>query len=481
MSLTTAQSIPVSATPRSTTATVFTDPLLEKPAIWVAPVRAVWPLVLSLAICSAMFIFILPKIGAYQQDRLANCGIAIILAVSLTVVNGFTGQFSIGHSGFMAVGGYAAASLMYYGTAQWFGDPTDPTTHGFFGGLLSWTGARADFTGHLLARGDLLFLASLIFGAVVAAAIGWVVGLPSLRLRGDYLAIVTLGFCEIVRVIIQSSPDQLIPKPTDPDDVGLGAPSQYLGDRSLPYELHHLGGALGFSGAPTYASVFWIALAALGTVALTIRLKYSGYGRAMLSIREDDIASQSVGVNITRLKVRAFMYSAFFAGLGGGLFALHNGNINAGEMGFQRSFDFIIMVVVGGLGSISGAAIAAVLITLLPEWLRSPADLTPWHWCHTYTQFALLIVVVIIAWSSPKYGRKPLITCLFACAIWEVVRREAVYYQVDLSMYRMVIFSILLIVTMILRPQGLFGVREIWDYLPEKWHWWNRSAQGAEA
>ena len=393
------------------TATVFTDPPSAKPPLWTAPIRALWPLVLSIATAAMLFFWVMPHINLYQQDRVANCGIAIILAVSLTVVNGFTGQFSIGHSGFMSLGGYAAAGLMFYGTFHWFHDTE------FHGGLLSWTGARDDFSGHLLAKGDWLFLASLLFGALVSAAIGWVVGLPSLRLRGDYLAIVTLGFCEIVRVIIQSTPDQLSPR--DPDDTDFT--QQCLGDKSILQEMNHLGGALGFSGAPTYSTVFWITLAALLTLALTIRLKYSSYGRAMLSIREDDIAAQAVGVNITKLKVRAFVFSAFFAGLAGGLFSLKNGTINAGELGFQRSFDFVIMVVLGGMGSISGAAIAAIILTLLPEWLRA------------------------------------------------------------LDSYRMVIYSLLLIVMMIVRPQGLFGIREIWDYLPVRWQFWNRVRHAEEA
>ena len=151
------------------------------------------------------------------------------------------------------------------------------------------------------------------------------------------------------------------------------------------------------------------------TLVLTVRLKYSAYGRSMLSIREDDIAAGAVGVNITRFKVRAFVFSAFFAGVAGGLFAMKNGTINAGELGFQRSFDFVIMVVLGGLGSVSGAALAGILVTLLPEWLRSVHD------------------------------------------------------------YRMVIYALMLIVVMIVRPQGLLGLRELWDYLPTRLRWWERT------
>jgi branched-chain amino acid transport system permease protein len=442
----------------SRTATIFSDPPVVKPAVWVAPLRASWPLLLALVVCTAMFVFILPRVNAYQQDRVANCGVAIILAVSLTVVNGFTGQFSIGHSGFMAVGGYAAAALMYYGTYHCFHDTE------FHGGRLSWTGSALHFPGsHLIDKGDLLFLASLLFGAVVAALIGWVVGLPSLRLRGDYLAIVTLGFCEIVRVVIQSTPDQLAMRPPpDPDaDSSLVDTTQYLGDKHLVQELHHLGGALGFSGAPSYSSVFWITLAALVTLGLTIRLKYSSYGRGMLSIREDDIAAQAVGVNTTRLKVRAFMYSAFFAGLAGGLFSLRSGNINAGEMGFQRSFDFIIMVVLGGLGSISGAAIAAVFLTLLPEWLR---DIPPGPWGLVALGIATAIIPRMIR------GKTGVILAITLASYGAYRYRDLI--DIAPADYRLVIYSLLLIVTMILRPQGLFGVHEVWDYYPMRWRWW---------
>ncbi len=414
----------------------------------------------SLGLAVAMLCFVLPRTNNYHQDLLANCGTAIILAVSLTVVNGFTGQFSIGHSGFIAVGGYATAALMYYGTFHLYHDTE------FHGGLLSWTGPRSTFQGHhLLESGDALMLVSLLFGAVAAAAIGWVVGLPSLRLRGDYLAIVTLGFCEIVRVIIQSTPEQITSiRPTDPDDVDPG--TIYLGDQSLVKELNHLGGALGFSSCPTYATVFWITLAALITLALTIRLKYSGYGRAMLSIREDDIAAQAVGVNVTRLKVRAFVFSAFFAGLAGGLTVLQHGNISAGELGFQRSFDIVIMVVIGGLGSISGAAIAAVLLTLVPEWLR---DVPPGPWGLV---MAGIVTVLIPRAIKGKPG-------LYTAAIFSIY--ASFHYQSLINIkpadYRLVIFSLLLIVTMIVRPQGIFGVHELWDYLPVRWHWWNRPAR----
>jgi branched-chain amino acid transport system permease protein len=337
--------------------------------------RAAWPFVIALLAAVVISQVVAPNIGGYGSELLVECGIAVILAVSLTVVNGFTGQFSIGHAGFMALGGYLAAAIVYYGSYKLFGD----------------------FDFHPGWRGQCLFAGACLAGGVLAAVSGWIVGLPSLRLRGDYLAIVTLGFAEILRVVIQGTQDQLDTTSSDPS----------LADLSFPQLLTHLGGALGFSGQPVYTTPFAVWFAASLILALTIRLKYSGYGRALLSIREDDIAAQAVGVNTTRLKVRAFMYSAFFAGIGGGLYAMKIGStINASDFGFQKSFDYVIMVVLGGLGSISGAAIAAVTLTLLPELLRS------------------------------------------------------------FEMYRMIVYALLLILVMIVRPQGLLGIREIWDYFP---------------
>ena len=398
----TTQTLPTSETGD---AVLHTDPAGLAPPAWTAALRAAWPPLASLAVAAFLCFAVLPHVNGYKVNLVGNCGVAIMLAVSLTVVNGFTGQFSIGHSGFLALGGYAAAALVYYGTYRLFGDLN------FHGGRLSGGPPGSP----LLARGDALFFAALLFGGVVAAAVGWLVGLPSLRLRGDYLAIVTLGFCEIVRVLLQSTSTQLEVDPNG-DMPGLIDPGDFTPvTRSFSQQMTHLGGALGFSGAPIYASTFWIVTLCVLTLVLTVRLKYSAYGRSMLSIREDDIAAQAVGVNITRFKVRAFVFSAFFAGVAGGLFALKDGTINAGELGFQRSFDYVIMVVLGGLGSVSGAALAAILVTLLPEWLRPVHD------------------------------------------------------------YRMVIYALMLIVVMIVRPQGLLGLRELWDYVPARLRWWERN------
>lgn len=333
--------------------------------------------------------------GAFYTKLILNCGIAIMLAVSLTMVNGFTGQFSMGHAAFMAVGAYTAAGIMYYGSAKLFGGQGFANA-GQHGGLVSTmlhTRSGPDGAGVALVRpADAMFLGAIVAGGLAAAACGYLVGLPSLRLRGDYLAIVTLGFGEIVRVLIQSQTKESL---YNVEEI----------QQTPWYELAgYLGGPIGFTGLPLYTSLFWVFLCCGLTLLVAYRLKSSTFGRAFLSIREDEIAAEAMGVNTTRYKIRAFVISAFFAGAAGALHAHTVGvQLNAGELGFVRSFDIIIMVVLGGLGSISGAAIAAIILTILPEALR------------------------------------------------------------DVAQYRMVAYALALIAIMILRPQGLLGVHEIWE------------------
>jgi branched-chain amino acid transport system permease protein len=333
--------------------------------------------------------------GAFYSKILLDCAIAVILAVSLTMVNGFTGQFSLGHAAFMAVGAYAAAGIMYYGSARMIGGEmfADVGTHsGLVSGMLQSRVLEEGASAPIVAPADLLFLFAILAGGCFAAVCGYLVGLPSLRLKGDYLAIVTLGFGEIVRVLIQSQTTDAL---FDVEEIQAKPWWELAG---------YLGGPIGFTGLPFYTSLFWVVLFCGITLLVAYRLKESTYGRAFLSIREDEIAAEAMGVNTTKYKVRAFVISAFFAGVAGGLHAHTVGvQLNAGELGFVKSFDIIIMVVLGGLGSISGAAIAAIILTILPELLR------------------------------------------------------------DVAQYRMVAYAVALILMMILRPQGLLGVREIWD------------------
>jgi branched-chain amino acid transport system permease protein len=213
-------------------------------------------------------------------------------------------------------------------------------------------------------------------------------------LRGDYLAIVTLGFGEIVRVLLQQTPTQL-------DSTEAFNNVGWFGVIWPPA----MNGALGFRDLPKVTNLLWTYLFVGLTILVAYRIKTSSYGRALLSIREDEIAAESMGINVAKLKVRAFILAAFFAGVAGALYAHQPGNLlTPKDAGFIRSFDIVMMVVLGGLGSISGSVLAAIVITLLNAWL------------------------------------------------------------VPLGPYRMIIFALALILTMIFRPQGLFGLREVWDF-----------------
>ena len=293
----------------------------------------------------------LPRaVNPYVFQVLILIGINIILAVSLNLVNGFTGQFSIGHAGFMAVGAYTSAMFSLHA-----GQPA----------------VAALLAAHVpagVAQGAMLLVA-LVLGGLVAAIFGWLVGLPSLRLRGDYLAIVTLGFGEIIRVLILN--------------------------------INAVGGARGLPGIPHWADFFWVFLGVAVVLALARNLARSTHGRAMFAIRDDEIAAEALGVDTTRYKVIAFVLGAFFAGVAGGLFAHYLSYLNPGSFTFLKSIEIIAMVVLGGMGSLTGSVLAAIVLTLLPEVLRPVKD------------------------------------------------------------YRMVIYSLLLIILMITRPQGLLGTREL--------------------
>jgi branched-chain amino acid transport system permease protein len=341
---------------------------------------ALQTLVISIGPFAAAIVFALvlqfglPQIvGPYWRRIVLDAGIAMMLAVSLNIVNGLAGQFSIGHAGFMALGGYAAGLITYYGSL-WIWN--SPARHGGF-----------------LGAGEWMFAAACVIGGVVAAAAGYAVGLPSLRLRGDYLAIVTLGFGEILRTLLQQT-NRVLGSWREVRDASLG--------QLVPPPA---GGAVGFAGLPKYTSLFWVYTFLGITVVAAWRIKRSSMGRAMMALSEDEIAAQSVGVNVTQQKVRAFVLAALFAGIAGGLFAHEFGLIlTPSDAGFQRSFEYVIMTVLGGRGSISGVMLAASLVTAVPEVLR------------------------------------------------------------EFERYRLIAFAVLLVVTMILRPQGLLGIHEIWDF-----------------
>ena len=288
-------------------------------------------------------------LNPYYYQVLVLIGLNMILAVSLNLINGFTGLFSIGHAGFMATGAYTAAALSVYGGGA-IHAALDPTTG---------PGAA-----------DVAVLAiALAAGGLAAALAGLVVGIPALRLKSDYLAIATLGFGEIIRVIILN--------------------------------LDFVGGARGFGDIPSLAGFFWVYLFVAITVVTVRRIVRSARGLAFLAVREDDLAAGVMGIDSTRYKVTAFVVGSFFAGIAGGLFAHFLTYLHTNSFTFMRSIEIIVMVVLGGMGSLTGSVTAAALLTVLPELLR------------------------------------------------------------PLKEFRMVIYSALLIVLMLTRPQGVLGHREL--------------------
>ena len=302
------------------------------------------------------------SISPYFLQVICLAGINIVLAVSLNLINGFTGQFSIGHAGFMAIGAYSSAYVtVTYGER-----------------FQKALGFLPDF-----GREGALLLLGLSIAALLAAVAGFIVGIPSLRLRGDYLAIVTLGFGEIIRVFILN--------------------------------IDAVGGARGFSGIPKLASFFWIYLFAAATILVVYRIVHSSFGRTLVAIREDEIAAEAMGVHTTRAKVISFVVSSAMAGVAGGLFAHYLMYVHTNSFTFLKSFEIIIMIVIGGLGSISGSVLGAVLFIGLTEGLR------------------------------------------------------------EFAQYRMILFSLLLIIIMIVRPQGILGHKEFVTFLTRR----RRSIGGA--
>jgi branched-chain amino acid transport system permease protein len=334
--------------------------------------RGMLPVLLAIPVAWAIGVL---ATGAPFASYLASIvGVNVILAVSLNVVNGMTGQFSIGHAGFMAVGAYLAGrtsvalkSLLISGLSVNLSD-------------------------------QILFWLALALGGASAGLCGFIVGLPSLRLRGDYLAIVTLGFGEIIRVVVQNTPE--------------------------------LGGALGLNGIPQRAGVGAVLFCVFVAVLIARRIKDSTHGRALLAIREDEIAAEAMGVDTTGYKVSAFVVSAFFAGIAGALFAHFVPIINPGSFTFVKSMEIVVMVVAGGLGSTSGAITAAVVLTLLPEAMRS----------------------LFVSGADAMLAQR-------------------------VDQIRMPIYGLLLVLLMLMRPQGLFGTREWWEL---SWFGLRRSAKRPE-
>ena len=284
------------------------------------------------------------SIDSYTTQVILFAAINVILAVSLNLVMGETGQFSLCHAAFMAVGAYASALLTGKALPALF-------PH------LAWTGASW--------ASQLTFLPVLIIAGLIAAFAGLIVGGPSLRLRGDYLAMVTLGFGEIIRVLLQNT--------------------------------NAVGGARGMEGILPVTNLFWAVAAAAVTLYTMISLVRSTYGRGFLAVRDDEIAAAAMGIDTTRFKVTAFVIGAFFAGVAGALYAHAVEFISPDGFNFLRSFEIIVMVILGGLGRPVGVAVAAILITLLNEWLR---DLSQYR----MVVYALIIILFMIFRPTESLG-----------------------------------------------------------------------------
>ncbi|MGE5587992.1 MAG: branched-chain amino acid ABC transporter permease [Clostridia bacterium] len=265
-------------------------------------------------------------ISSYILQILMYVGINIILTLSLNLVNGYMGEFSVGHAGFMAVGAYVASIVTVW----------------VFRNNLGW----------------LAFPVAILAGAAAAAVTSLIVAIPSFRTRGDYLAIVTLAFNMIVKSLLEN--------------------------------IEALGGPRGFLGMNRLTNLAWVYACCVITIYITRNFVYSNYGRAMLSIREDEVASNLVSVNTRETKVLVFVVSAFFAGVAGALFAHLVQFINPRTFSIQKSTDILVMVYLGGIGSIFGSVLGAAVYTILLEVLR---PLGVWRW----VVGPLMLVVLMIS------------------------------------------------------------------------------------
>jgi branched-chain amino acid transport system permease protein len=303
------------------------------------PGKEKWFLLLAIAAAVALSM-ISGAFNRYYLGIVIDVGINIILAVSLNLINGHTGQFSLGHAGFMAVGGYLAAKV----TLVW-GASVPPAAQPF------------------------LFLAALLIGGLVAAVAGLAVGVPSLRLRGDYLAIVTLGFGEIIRVVFQTS--------------------------------EFFGAATGLTGITKMTSFGWAWALAAVTVYVVTTIVNSTYGRGFIAVHDDEIAASAMGINPVRYKVTAFVIGAFFAGIAGGLYAHHKLVLKPDGFDFVKSIEIVVMVILGGMGRTVGVILAAIILTILPELLRGVAE---------YRMIIYSLLIILLMLTRPQglftFGRK---------------------------------------------------------------------------
>lgn len=270
-----------------------------------------------------------------SKALLIQCGIYSMLAVSLNICTGYLGQLPLGHAGFMAVGAYAGA-IFWKATAAW------PTA--------------------------LSIIVGLLIAGLCAAVCGVIIGIPALRLKGDYLAIITLGFGEIIRILIVNLKDIT-------------------------------GGTPGLLNIPKHSS-FFVTYACLAVTIYVIHtVMHSRHGRAILSIRGNEIAAECCGINLTIYKVFAFALSAFFAGIAGAVYGGFQTSLFPASFDFMASINILVMVVLGGMGSMTGAVIAATVLTALPNLMQAFSN-------YRMVIYSLLLIVVMIFKPSGLMGQK---------------------------------------------------------------------------
>ncbi|MEA4846688.1 MAG: branched-chain amino acid ABC transporter permease [Clostridiaceae bacterium] len=279
-------------------------------------------------------------VNSYILQIIMLAGINIIMTVSLNIVNGFTGQFSIGQAGFMAIGGYASAlfTTILFNTSSWPAYAQVP-----------------------------MFIFSLFMGGVAASFIGFLIGLPTLRLKGDYLAIVTLAFGEVVRATIRL--------------------------------IDFIGGPRGLAGIPRYTNLFWIFIFTFLAVYGARNFVNSSFGRACISIRENEVASETMGINTTKYKVLSFTFAAFMAGVAGGLYGHLLMFLQPDTFSFLKSNDYLVFLYAGGAGSISGSMISGLVLTIVPEMLRFMSN---WR----IVIYSLVLIMLMLKRPEGLYGGK---------------------------------------------------------------------------
>ncbi|MFV0380111.1 MAG: branched-chain amino acid ABC transporter permease [Anaerorhabdus sp.] len=292
-----------------------------------------YPVLLSFAIFVLLSLLMMfDVLGRYETGIIISICINIILVISLNITTGFLGQLTLGHAGFMAVGAYGSAYLLKE--------------------VLNFLPSSIGF------------VIALILGGLLAMFFGIVIGVPTLRLKGDYLAIITLAFGEVIRTILLN--------------------------------LKIVGGAKGYTGISRLTNFNNVFIIMIISSVLMILLIRSRHGRAIISVREDEIAAEASGINTAYFKILAFVTAAFFAGVAGGLYAHYMGILEPRTFGFNKSIEILVMVVLGGMGNIKGGIISAIILTLLPELLRDAAS-------YRTLIYALVLIVMMLFKNNPMW------------------------------------------------------------------------------